>query len=326
MSETPESDAVAETTLAPTLGVEAENFRRVTFDLTGGQMAGIAFGDATRSPDIVFLHATGLNARTYRALLAPLGEHFHVLALDFRGHGKSTLPAKRLSYPSWARHRDDLIALLETHLDKPVTLAGHSMGATVALLAAAKRPDLVNSLVLIEPVIFPPGAYALMSVPGAVMLNRSFMPIASKASGRRRRFPTKAAAVKAFTGRGFFKTWPPEMVADYVADGLVDTPKGDSKLACSPSYESATFAAQRNAPWAAVKRAPGPIVILRGEKNSTFPMAAMHRFEMLRRDARIATVEGATHALPMERPDRVRSAIETAALMASQQRHMNDLD
>ncbi len=304
----------------------SEDFRRVTFDVPGGTMAGIAFGDESRCPDIVFLHATGLNARTYRALLAPLRDRFHVLAMDFRGHGRTDLPTGRVFYDSWRRHRDDLIALLERHLTKPVTLAGHSMGGTVSLLAAAKRPDLVNSLVLIDPVLMPPGAYAMMEYPGAVMLNRMTMPIATKAASRRRRFRNRDAAIRMYTGRGFFKTWPEEMIADYVGDGLVDTPKGDVKLACSPSYEAATFAAQRNAPWKPVKKAPGPIVILRAEKNSTMPNASVQRFSMLRPDARIATMEGATHALPMERPDRVRAAIETAALMASQQRHLNEID
>jgi pimeloyl-ACP methyl ester carboxylesterase len=303
-----------------------EDFRRVEFDLPGGKMAGIAFGDETRQPDIVFLHATGLNARTYRSLLAPLGDRFHVLALDARGHGHTSLSTGRFFYSSWKRHSSDLIALLEKHLTGTVTLAGHSMGATVALMTAARRRDLVNSLVLIDPVIYPPGVYSMMELPGAVLLNRALMPIASKASERRRRFQSRAAAVKAFTGRGFFKTWPGEMIADYVADGLIDTPKGDVKLACSPSYEAATFAAQRNAPWLAVKKAPGPIVILRAEKNSTLPHGALNRLTAMRPDVRIATVEGSTHALPMERPDRVRAAIETAALMASQQRHLNELD
>jgi pimeloyl-ACP methyl ester carboxylesterase len=304
----------------------AEPFRRVQYELRDGVMAGIAFGDARRTPDIVFLHATGLNARAYRALLAPLGERLHAVALDFRGHGRSTLPAQRFGYASWRRHRNDVIALLDKHFDKPVTLAGHSMGGTVSLLAAGKRPDLVNGLVLVDPVILPPPAYVLMALPGAALLSRSFMPIARKAADRRRRFPNRAAAVKAFSGRGFFKTFPPEMLEDYVADGLVDTPSGQVKLACSPSYEAATFAAQGHDPWHAAKRAPGPIVILRAEHRSTLPQAAAQHFGALRPDARIAVVEGSSHALPMERPDRVRAAIESATLMASQANRDLDLD
>ena len=84
-----------------------ESFRRVGFEIPGGRMAGIAFGAEKATPDIVFLHATGFNARTYRSLLESLGEKFYVIALDARGHGLSTLPARMWGYTSWRRHRDD---------------------------------------------------------------------------------------------------------------------------------------------------------------------------------------------------------------------------
>jgi pimeloyl-ACP methyl ester carboxylesterase len=71
----------------------SETFRRVSFEVPGGRMAGIAFGAETATPDIVFIHATGFNARTYRTLLEPLGERFHVLALDMRGHGLTNAAA-----------------------------------------------------------------------------------------------------------------------------------------------------------------------------------------------------------------------------------------
>ncbi len=41
----------------------------------------------------------------------------------------------------------------------------------------------------------------------------------------------------------------------------------------------------------------------------------MHRMAAIKADARVATVKGAGHMLPMERPDRARSAIETAVLL-----------
>ncbi|MDX2277765.1 MAG: alpha/beta hydrolase [Hyphomonadaceae bacterium] len=301
---------------AQTEAAPAENFRRVSYEVPGGAMAGIAFGAETPTPDIVFLHATGFNARTYRTLLAPLGEKYHVLALDARGHGRTQLKARIFGYTSWRRHRNDLIALLERHFTKPVTLAGHSMGATVSLLTAGRRPDLVSSLALFEPVILPAAAYAFSELPFAPALNRGFMPLAHGALHRRRRFPSRAAAVQAFTGRGVFKSFTPDMIEDYVADGFVDTPSGAVKLACHPRYEAATFCAQRNHPWSALEAGSGPLVLLRAEHHSTLSAAAMQKIAALRPSARVATVEGSTHMLPMERPDRVRAAIEAAMLMA----------
>lgn len=286
-------------------------------------MAGIAFGAEKPTPDIVFLHATGFNARTYRVLLEPLGERFSVLALDARGHGRTTLPARTLGYTSWQRHRDDLIAVLE-NFTAPVTLAGHSMGATVSLLTAGKRTDLVAGLALIEPVILNAAGYAAFEFPGASYWMRLSMPLARGAAARRARFDSRDAAVAGFTGRGVFKTFPSEVIADYVGDGLIEDGRGGFKLACAPKYEAATYCAQRNHPWEALRKVTDPLVLLRAEINSTISEASAHRFGAVKADARIATVEGASHMLPMERPDRVRAAIETATLMAKAGRKFHD--
>lgn len=302
----------------------APEFRRLALDLPGGQMAGIAFGAETSNPDIVFLHATGFNARTYRALLAPLGERFQVWALDARGHGRTTLPAHTFGYASWQRHRDDLIAVLQKYCTAPVTLAGHSMGATVSLLAAGKRNDLIAGLALLEPVILPASAYAFTELPGAPLIQRMTFPLAVGAARRRDKFASREEAAAALTGRGVFKTFPPEIVADYVADGLIEDGQGGFRLACRPKYEAATFCAQRHDPWGALRRVTDPLVLLRAEKNSTISEAAAHRMAAIKPDARIATVEGAGHMLPIERPDRARSAIETAALLAKAGRKFAD--
>jgi pimeloyl-ACP methyl ester carboxylesterase len=301
----------------------SESFRRVAFEVPGGRMAGIAFGAETATPDIVFIHATGFNARTYRSLLQPLSEKFHVLALDARGHGLTTLPHKLLGYTSWRRHRDDLIAVLE-HFTAPVTLAGHSMGATISLLTAGARTDLVNGLALLEPVILPAAGYAAMQMPLAPLLNRYSMPLARGALNRRNQFASREEAVAAFTGRGVFKTFSPEVIADYVGDGLIENGKGGFKLACAPAFEAATYTAQRNDPWGALRKVTDPLVMLRAEKGSTISEAAMHRMAAIKADARVATVEGAGHMLPMERPDRARAAIESATLMARQGHKYHD--
>lgn len=294
----------------------SEDFRRLSFDLPGGRMAGIAFGpDAP--PDIVFLHATGFNARMYRAMLAPLGDRFTVWALDARGHGQTTLPAKLWGYTSWRRHRDDVIAVLEAHAPKPVTLAGHSMGGTVSLLTAARRPDLVAGLALLDPVIMPAAMYAAFELPFGPLLQRQLLALPRGAARRRAHFESREAAIAAFTGRGVFKTFPAEAIADYVGDGLVeDAKKGGFKLACVPAFEAATYCAQRHDPWGALRRVRAPLVMLRAERGSTVMAASAHRIAALKPEARIAVVEGASHMLPIERPDRARAAIESAALMS----------
>ncbi len=263
------------------------------------------FGPEDRDPDVVFLHATGFNALTYASALAPLGETLRVLTVDQRGHGRSTLPADRAGRLDWLDFRDDLIALGEALELRRVVLAGHSMGATVAVMAAAAAPQLARRLVLFEPVIFP----AEMRTAGGAAAS----PLVEGARRRRPVFSDRQAALQAYRGRGAFATWPEEMIADYVADGFRETPGGEVTLACQPSFEAAIFAFQGHDAWRALEQCRCPIDILRAELDSTFRTAG--REGELTGDGRIRieTIAGASHFLPMERPQLVRDALARAA-------------
>jgi pimeloyl-ACP methyl ester carboxylesterase len=70
------------------------------------------------------------------------------LALDQRGHGRSTRRPHDLSREAFA---DDVAAvIMAAGIDRPVVLIGQSMGAHTALVIAARYPHLVTHLVMIE--------------------------------------------------------------------------------------------------------------------------------------------------------------------------------
>jgi pimeloyl-ACP methyl ester carboxylesterase len=200
------------------------------------------------------------------------------------------------------------------------------MGATVSMLVAARRPDLTASLSLLEPVIQSSLFYAAGALPLTTLLRRSFFPIAKAAAARRAHFPDEASAREAFRGRGVFKAFTEDMIADYVGDGLTLDDAGSLKLSCAPRYEAATFCAQRHDPWAALRAIGDPIVLLRAETNSTMSNSAYRRLAALKPHARVAFVEGAGHMLPMQRPDRARAAIESAALLGRAGRRFHEVE
>src|SRR6185369_1776591 len=75
--------------------------RRVSLPGRGGEMAFLDFGPPDRAPDVVFSHANGFNARTYRSILAPLAQDLRILAPDMRGHGASGLPVRIEGREGW---------------------------------------------------------------------------------------------------------------------------------------------------------------------------------------------------------------------------------
>jgi pimeloyl-ACP methyl ester carboxylesterase len=120
-----------------------------------GELAALDFGPQERPVDILFLHANGFNALTYRSILSPLSAGLRVLAVDQRGHGLSRLAARPDGRRSWGDLSADAVALIDALAQPAMILSGHSMGANVAALAAAERPATVKALVLFEPVILP---------------------------------------------------------------------------------------------------------------------------------------------------------------------------
>jgi len=281
--------------------------------LPDGEMAALDFGDERRPVDVVFLHATGFNAMTYRSILAPLSPGLRILAVDQRGHGASRLPAAPETLRSWKPYRDDLLALLSALAGPPPVLAGHSMGGTVALLAAAARPAAVSGLVLFDPVVMTRWQTLTRHLPGRARAMRK-NPLAAGAAKRRAVFDSVEAAFAAYKGRGAFKTWSDVMLADYVAGGFHERQDGRVELACDPAMEAAIFANLNHNPWAAAARVKAPLQIFRAEHGSTCRIGSGEAFFAGNRRARLSTVPGASHFLPMERPDVVRDALLDAAV------------
>jgi len=274
-----------------------------------GEMSVLDFGDPKRPVDLVFVHANGFNAMTYRTLLAPLSGTLRIWAPDLRGHGRTTLPTERQGRRGWSDHRDDLVALLDALDGPPVVLAGHSMGGTAALLAAAERPERVSELVLMDPVIWGRVTVALFQLP---LFDRlaSRIPLVKNALKRRAVFDSREQALAAYSGRGAFRGWPEMMIADYLADGLIETPEG-FVLACEPEWEASNYAAQSHDPWRALGRVDRPVRILRAEAGSTcFPTRSPPGLPKVT----VETVHGGTHFFPMLKADVARDALFDAAV------------
>ncbi|GAB3168604.1 alpha/beta hydrolase [Myceligenerans halotolerans] len=95
-------------------------------------------------PDVLLLHAGVADSRMWGPQVAALAEHYCVTTCDLRGYGDTPLTSEPYS------DADDVRQLLDT-LKTPVTIIGASAGGHVALQVASGWPELVGTLVLLNP-------------------------------------------------------------------------------------------------------------------------------------------------------------------------------
>ena len=106
-------------------------------------------------PALVLVHGGLDHARNWDWVARTLREHYHVYALDLRGHGNSAW-APGAMY-SIAEHVLDLSALVDIIDEFPLRLVGHSLGGGIVLHYAGVYPKRVHKAVSIEGLGFPVG-------------------------------------------------------------------------------------------------------------------------------------------------------------------------
>ncbi len=103
-----------------------------------------------RRPLLVLLHGMASNLTRWSEFFEHtiLKERFDILRLDLRGHGGS-FTRQRVGMEVWS---DDLAAILKEQGYDSGLFVGHSLSANLALHFAARYPENVSALVLIDPV------------------------------------------------------------------------------------------------------------------------------------------------------------------------------
>jgi pimeloyl-ACP methyl ester carboxylesterase len=96
---------------------------------------------------LVLLHPGGADARAWAPNLEPLAAHFHVFTPERRAHGRTPDVEGPITYEVLAA---DTIAFLEQAVGGPAHVVGCSAGASLALVVAVRRPDLVRRLVVVS--------------------------------------------------------------------------------------------------------------------------------------------------------------------------------
>jgi len=240
---------------------------------------------ASRAPNLILLHGGGANAHWWDHLAESLAEDFHVIALDFRGHGDSAYP-DRLEEGAFAK---DLDALLE-HLDSPeAILMGHSMGAHIALAAAARRND-VRAVAAIE---FSRGG------------ERGERRRARLALAARRTYATRTEAVRRFQ----FLPDAPRVDEDLREAIAAQSVREESDGRFGFKFDPRWFGLGRGAP-PALDRVGCPVLLIRGSNSALLTPAGARDLAAEIPNAKLVEIEGGGHNIQIEQPRAVLEAVQ----------------
>jgi len=101
---------------------------------------------------MVFVHGFGCDQTMWRFLAPSYQDRFRVVTYDLTGCGQSELSTyDRSKYGSLHGHAAELLEIVDGVTSGPVVIVGHSVGATIGMLAAIAAPQRFAAQVMIGP-------------------------------------------------------------------------------------------------------------------------------------------------------------------------------
>lgn len=256
-----------------------------------------------KPPDIVFSHANGFPAGTYRRLFEHWRAAGHsVHAVEKFGHD----PA----YPvtgNWPHLRDELLHFTERATTAPVVFVGHSLGGYLSVLAAAKRPDLACGVLLLDSPVISGWKARALQIAKATGLGERYSP--GRVSRRRRQhWPDAEAAFAHFAAKPAFARWAPEVLRDYIAAGT-EPHAGQHRLAFDREVETAIYLTLPHHIPRVLRAHPlaCPMAFLGGTASAEVRQVGLRTTERLTA-GHLRWIEGG-HLFPMERPDETAATV-----------------
>jgi pimeloyl-ACP methyl ester carboxylesterase len=250
------------------------------------------YKEAGRGPAILLIHGSGSNADIWGEVFKELTQGHRVIAYDRRGFRYS----RHAPVNDYHRHGEDAASLLLTLKAAPATVVGWSGGGLTALDLAVNHPDVIRSLVLVEP---PLHAKKHMTV----QMAHTFI----KVQILRRLRGTRAAT------RTFLR-W----ASSYTTGGCAFDKMSDEQQEAMLSTADATMGdldggTGENISLDQVAAISAPLTCLLGDLTAPAIANATRRIVAAHPGARLVMIPGAGHAVSFDRPRQFVTAVLEAA-------------
>lgn len=259
-------------------------------------------------PTLVFSHANGFPAGTYRLLFEQWrAAGWRVEAVEKLGHD----PRWPVS-SNWPKLREQLIHFIEgLQAGGPVVLVGHSLGGFLSLLVSSRRPDLARAVLLLDSPVIAGWKAQTLRVVKATTLIRQVSP-SRVARKRREHWASREACLAHYASKPLFARWDPRVLADYVAAGTQpdpNDPRGGVRLAFDRQVEAQIYDSLPHHVEQLLHRHPlrCPLGFIGGSHSAEVRQVGLAATRRLCH-GHLRTIEG-SHLFPMERPDDTAQAV-----------------
>lgn len=288
----PKPEAPAKLRWAPVIPIE-------TVEVGGNRLRYIKSG---KGPTLVLLHTLRTQLDLFEKIVPELSKHFTVYAFDYPGHGYSDIPDARYDAAFFAEAVEGFLDRLDL---RDVTVAGVSIGGSLALIIAARHNPRVARVIAINPYDYAEGrGMARSSWAGWLVTYASLVPFAGETVNRLRNFLIVSAVFRG--GVADANSIPPALMKEMYEVGS------------RPGHYRAFISLLRNAAsWEAAAKDYGqiaiPVLLIWGDRDWATP-------EERERDRKripgveMTTLEGGGHFLPLDRP---KELLEQIARFAS---------
>lgn len=257
---------------------------------------------------IIFSHGNSFPASTYQVMLDNLRQRgFQVDAVEMYGHDPQ-YPVTN-NWPHLVTQLADF-AREKQGDGEPAFLVGHSLGGILSLMCAARHPELVKGVVLVDSPVIGGWRATTLGLAKRTPLVGALSPgrISQK---RRNHWPSIEAALDNFRQKKAFSHWDPQVLHDYVTHGTVER-GGERYLRFDRDVETAIYNTLPHKLDSLLKRKPlkCPVAFIGGTHSAEMRQAGMDATHQVVK-GRVMMLDG-SHLIPMEKPLATASAIEAA--------------
>jgi pimeloyl-ACP methyl ester carboxylesterase len=257
-----------------------------------------------KGPILHLAHANSFHPGTYIELIEALKQRFEVHSFLSRPFDQGSNPD---DMDNWDLLRDDFIQAADEHGWKDIIGIGHSLGSTITMKAAIKRPDLFSKLVIIEPPCIDQIYFSLLAI-FPYSLSKNVVPPSKIALKRRHKWPSRENAFKLLRPKRIFSKWSDETLKAYLEYGLTEDENGEFRLTFTKYWESKIYCTIEN-PYKMFPKITHPALCIKGEDTDVINERNWSKWKRIQTNAKFENIPDAGHLVPMEQPAHLASSI-----------------